>query len=87
MPAFVGIWSHALAALLYGGLALWQLRHWNHDSINRPLAGAFAATAIWCFGVATLGPQSALAGLAESARNFGFLAFMYAILRSAEALG
>jgi putative PEP-CTERM system histidine kinase len=87
MPGFVGTWSHALAALLYGGLALWQLRHWNHDSSNRPLAGAFAATAIWCFGVATLGPQSALAGLGESARNFGFLGFMYAILRSAEGDG
>jgi putative PEP-CTERM system histidine kinase len=80
----VGIWSHALAALLYGALALWQLRYWNQESGNRPLAGAFAATALWCLGVATLGPQSVLAGLGESARNFGFLAFMYALLRSAE---
>ena len=38
MPAFVGTWSHALAAMLYGALALWQLRQWNQDSSNRPLA-------------------------------------------------
>ena len=79
----LGLWSHVLAAILYGALALWQLRHWNHDSSNRPLAAAFAATSIWCLGVAALGPQSVFAGLGECARNFGFLAFMYAILRSA----
>ena len=83
MPAFVGLWSHSIAALLYAALALWQARHWK-DASNRPLVGAFAATSLWCLFVATLGPQSALAGLAESARNFGFLAFMYAILRTAK---
>ena len=70
----LGLWSHVLAAILYGALALWQLRHWNHDSSNRPLAAAFAATSIWCLGVAALGPQSVFAGLGECARNFGFLA-------------
>jgi putative PEP-CTERM system histidine kinase len=84
MPAAIEIWSHALAALLYGALAIWQLRHWTQDGSNRALAGAFAATALWCLGVTALGPHSALAGLGESARNFGFLAFMYAILRSAQ---
>ena len=68
MPGLLVTWSHALAALLYGALALWQLRQWNQDSSNRPLVGAFAATALWCLAVATLGPQSALAGLAESGR-------------------
>jgi putative PEP-CTERM system histidine kinase len=83
MASFIGLWSHALAALLYGVLALWQLRHWNHDPRNRPLAAAFAVTALWAVFVALLGPQSLFAGLAESGRNFAFLAFMYAIVRDA----
>jgi len=84
MIGFIGLWSHALAALLFGALALWQLRHWNVDSRNRPLVGAFAVTSLWCIFSALLGSHSFLAGLAESGRNFAFLAFMYGIVRSAE---
>jgi len=83
MIGLVGVWSHALAALLFGALALWQLRQWNHDPRNRPLVAAFAVTAAWCLFVAFLGPRSLAAGLAESGRNFAFLAFMYALVRSA----
>ncbi|TFI56722.1 PEP-CTERM system histidine kinase PrsK [Sphingomonas parva] len=83
MIGFVGVWSHALASLLFAALALWHLRHWNLDPRNRPLAGAFAVTAAWCLFVAFLGPRSLAAGLAESGRNFAFLAFMYALVRSA----
>ena len=83
MVGLIGFWSHALAALLYGALALWQLRHWNHDRGNRPLAAAFAVTSVWAIFTAFLGPQSMAAGLAESGRNFAFLAFMYAMVRGA----
>ena len=31
MIVLLGFWAHALAALLYGALALWQLRRWNED--------------------------------------------------------
>ena len=79
----IGLWSHALAAILYGALAVWQLRHWNGDHRNRPLVAAFAVTALWAIFVALLGPLHLLSGLSESARNFAFLAFMYAIVRSA----
>ena len=84
MILLIGLWSHALAAILFGALAVWQLRHWNGDKRNRPLVGAFAITAIWAIFVALLGQRTLLAGLAESARNFAFLAFMYGIVRSAE---
>ena len=47
MIGLLGLWSHALAALLFGALALWQLRHWNGDSRNRRLVAAFAVTALW----------------------------------------
>ncbi|HEX8669033.1 MAG TPA: XrtA/PEP-CTERM system histidine kinase PrsK [Allosphingosinicella sp.] len=83
MAGLVGFWSHALAAVLYGALALWQLRHWNRDPRNRPLAAAFAVTSLWAMFVALLGPYSAAAGIAESGRNFAFLAFMYGIVRGA----
>jgi putative PEP-CTERM system histidine kinase len=83
MIGLIGFWSHALAAILYGALAVWQLRHWNGDHRNRPLVAAFAVMALWSIFVALLDPRHLLAGLAESARNFAFLAFMYGIVRSA----
>jgi putative PEP-CTERM system histidine kinase len=81
--AFVGLWSHALAAILYGALAIWQLRHWNGDQRNRPLVAAFAVMSVWAIFMALLGPDEMLSGLAESARNLTFLAFMYGIVRGA----
>jgi putative PEP-CTERM system histidine kinase len=82
--ALVGLWSHALAAVLYGALALWQLRYWNAGARNRPLFGAFAVTALWAIFVALIGPGSVAAGVAETGRNFAFLAFMFAIFDEAD---
>jgi len=82
--ALVGLWSHALAAVLYGALALWQLRYWNAGARNRPLFGAFAVTALWAIFVALLGSGSVAAGVAETGRNFAFLAFMFAIFDEAD---
>jgi putative PEP-CTERM system histidine kinase len=83
MIEFIGLWSHLLAAVLYGALALWQLRHWNGDPRNRPLVAAFAVMSLWAIFISMLGPHHLMSGLAESARNFAFLAFMYGIVRSA----
>jgi putative PEP-CTERM system histidine kinase len=84
MVGLIGLWSHALAALLFGALTLWQSRHWTIASRSRTLAAAFAVTAAWCAFVALLGPHDFFSGLFESARNFAFLAFMYGIVRTAE---
>ena len=83
MIELLGLWSHALAAILFGALAVWQLRHWNGDRRNRPLVAAFAVMSVWAIFVALLGPRDLLSGLSECARNFAFLAFMYGIVRSA----
>ena len=83
MIALIGFWSHALAALLYGALAVWQLRHWNGDRHNRKLVVAFAVMALWGIFVALRGTGDLFSGLAESGRNFAFLAFMYGIVRGA----
>jgi len=88
MIVLLGFWTHALAALLYGALALWQLRRWNEDGGNRRLVAAFAVTSAWAIFVALQGPHSLGAGIAEAARNFAFLGFMYAIVgRAADERG
>src|SRR3546814_12886054 len=73
MLPVIGLWSHALAALLFGALAAWQLRHWNADHPNRLLVAAFVVTSLWPIFAALLGPGHPLVGLAENARNFAFL--------------
>ncbi|HEX8525780.1 XrtA/PEP-CTERM system histidine kinase PrsK [Allosphingosinicella sp.] len=83
MVAVIGLWSHLLAAALYGALAIWQLRHWNGDHRNRPLVTAFAVMAVWCIYLSMKGPHFFLAQLAESGRNLAFLAFMYGIMSGA----
>jgi putative PEP-CTERM system histidine kinase len=84
MAELIGLWSHALAAALYGALAIWQLRGWRAEHFNRPLTAAFAAMACWALLHAIYAPQTMPAGLGESARNLAFLAFMHAIVRDAD---
>jgi putative PEP-CTERM system histidine kinase len=83
MISFIGFWSHALAAVLFGALAVWQLRNWQDNPRSRALVAAFAVMSAWGIFVAMLGPRHLMSGLAESARNFAFLAFMYGIVQSA----
>jgi putative PEP-CTERM system histidine kinase len=88
MIVLLGFWTHALAALLYGALALWQLRRWNEDRGNRRLVAAFAVTSAWAIFIALQGPHGLGGGVAEAARNFAFLGFMYAIVgRAADERG
>lgn len=77
--------SHLIAAALYAALALHQLRRWHGDARHRPLVTAFAAMAAWSLFLGLLTPYAAPTQLAESARNLAFLAFMYGIMREAEA--
>lgn len=79
----LGLWTHLVAAALYGALAVWQLRRWNGDRRNRPLVAAFAAVAVWMIFLALLGPYTVMAQFAESARNLAFLAFLYGIHQGA----
>ncbi|HEV2818589.1 MAG TPA: XrtA/PEP-CTERM system histidine kinase PrsK [Allosphingosinicella sp.] len=87
MTGFVALWSHLLAAALYGALAVHQLRRWHGDAQGRPLITAFAAMSVWTIFLALLGPYNFLAQLAESGRNLAFLAFMYGLLAGAEEGG
>ncbi|MGQ0589906.1 MAG: XrtA/PEP-CTERM system histidine kinase PrsK [Sphingosinicella sp.] len=87
MLGLVTLWSHLLAAALYGALAIFQLRHWNGDARNRPLVTAFATVSVWAIFLGFLDGYDMLPQLAESARNLAFLDFMYGIMREADADG
>lgn len=82
MIDIIGQGSHAFAALLFGALAVWQLRRWNLDFPNQPLVAAFAAMAMWAIFQAIFGHGDLGSCLAESARNLAFLTFMYGILHN-----
>jgi putative PEP-CTERM system histidine kinase len=82
MTAFLILWSHVVAAALYGALAVFQLRRWNGDPRNRPLLAAFAAMSVWTIFLALVGQYNLMAQLAESGRNLAFLAFMYGLMTS-----
>jgi putative PEP-CTERM system histidine kinase len=81
MAALAGLWSHLLAAALYGALALVQLRRWRGDPVSRPLITAFAVVSVWSIFAGLLDPYDGMTLLAESARDLAFLAFMYGIMR------
>jgi putative PEP-CTERM system histidine kinase len=74
------VWSHALAAVLFMGVAAWQLRHWR-DRAARAVIVACALTGIWAAVTASLGVDSPASQFAESVRNFAWLTFLYALLR------
>jgi len=84
MLGIIAMWSHLLAAVLFGGLAVFQLRRWRGEPLRRPLIIAFATVSVWMIFLGLLDPHGMLTQLAESARNLAFLAFMYGIMQSGE---
>lgn len=85
MIEFVGQWGHALAASLFGALAIWLARRsFGGEQQGKLLALASAVTACWALAVA-IGGQGALVGLiAEHARNAAWLGFMYGLWRQGD---
>ncbi|MDF7777030.1 PEP-CTERM system histidine kinase PrsK [Sphingomonas sp. AOB5] len=80
MFAALILWTHALAALLFGALALWAWRR-KEGAPRRPLALALAATALWALSVAGLGSGETGTSFAELLRNLAWLAFMIVLHR------
>jgi putative PEP-CTERM system histidine kinase len=87
MIGLIGMWSHLLAAILYGALAIFQLRHWKGDSLNRPLISAFAVVSVWTIFLGLLDRHELVTAFAESARNLAFLAFLYGMTQSGDGGG
>lgn len=84
MIEIIALWSHLLAACLYGALALWQLRQWRAEPLGRPLVTAFAVMSVWSIFTALLDPFHFLTLLADCGRHLAFLAFMYGLMNRAE---
>lgn len=75
------LWGHALAALLFGLLALSQIRH-AADAVPRmAFALALGAMALWALAVAGIGAGDLTAQLLEALRNLAWFGFMFALLR------
>jgi putative PEP-CTERM system histidine kinase len=76
------LWSHALAALLFGALALSQLR----TPGRRAFATALAITALWALAVAGLDPGDVSTSLVEAARDVAWLSAMLLFVRRSARL-
>jgi putative PEP-CTERM system histidine kinase len=76
----IGLWSHGTAAVLFAGLALWQMARSRGGLQRRLLALAFALTALWALVVAFTGGEAIAARFAECGRNIAWLAVMLALL-------
>ncbi len=80
------IWSHALAALLFGVLAAWTIRRDGADDDGLPralLAGALGTTALWLLAAAGIGTARPVTQLFEGARTIVWLLLLVAVQRRA----
>ena len=84
MIGLIAYLGHALAALLFGILAVTEIRAGRRDRARYILAAACAATSLWAVTSAAWGPADLMTGHAETLRNVAWLGFMYALLRRAE---
>lgn len=75
------LWLHALAALLFGALALWAWRSDIAGLPRRPLAFALASTALWALAIAGIGSADIASWFAETLRNLAWLGFMLVLHR------
>ncbi|MBK8630157.1 MAG: PEP-CTERM system histidine kinase PrsK [Sphingomonadales bacterium] len=75
------IWSHALAAALFGAIAISQLQRGARDWRDFTMLLALAGTSVFALSVAISGPATMAAHLTEHLRNLGWIAFMYMVWR------
>jgi putative PEP-CTERM system histidine kinase len=84
MIGLIAYLGHALAALLFGILAVSEVRAAQRERHRWVLAAAYAATSAWAVAGAALEPTTLAAGYTETLRNVAWLGFMYALLRRGE---
>lgn len=75
------VWAHALAALVFGGLALSQVRRAGVALPRMAFLVALIVTSFWALAVAGIGARDPISSIAEAARNIAWLVFMGALLR------
>ncbi|WP_417590803.1 XrtA/PEP-CTERM system histidine kinase PrsK [Parasphingorhabdus sp.] len=81
----ISTFGHGIAAMLFGALAIWQFqRKVERNEKQICLVIAILLTSFWALSVAVEGGMSPIAYFAETLRNFGWLAFMFSLLRAGE---
>ncbi|WP_375394934.1 XrtA/PEP-CTERM system histidine kinase PrsK [uncultured Sphingomonas sp.] len=75
------LWSYALAALLFGALALDEARRPAGGWTGRMFVAALVLTVLWALAIAGIGDRDVSAGVAEALRNIGWLIFMFLLVR------
>ncbi|WP_417610142.1 XrtA/PEP-CTERM system histidine kinase PrsK [Parasphingorhabdus sp.] len=82
---YISIFGHAIAAALFGALAIWQFqRKVERTDKHIWLIVAITLTSFWALAIAVEGYLSPISRFAETLRNFGWLAFMFTLLRAGE---
>lgn len=81
MLATLILWSHALAALLFGALALNELARHRPGLPRRAYVAALALTALWALAVAGIGANDFASEITGAGQLLGWLGFMLALVR------
>lgn len=84
MLAFASQWSHAVAAILFGALAIWTVRSIRFDRHIVMLSAACAVTAVWALAASIKGTVDTATLVLEHIRNIGWIGMMYALWRQGE---
>ncbi|MFA5966343.1 MAG: XrtA/PEP-CTERM system histidine kinase PrsK [Sphingomonas sp.] len=79
------LWSHALAALLFAGMAVTRLRDAGSALPRLTFVVALGVTALWALAVAGIDARDVTTGVVESLRNLAWLGFMFALIRRDQA--
>jgi putative PEP-CTERM system histidine kinase len=87
MMAIIAFWGHAIAALGFGLLAVFEGQRARRGAQGWALIAACAVTALWAMVAAGLGGEAVLSGHVESARNLVWLGFMLLLLRQGAGAG
>ncbi|MFC7537287.1 XrtA/PEP-CTERM system histidine kinase PrsK [Sphingomonas sp. GCM10030256] len=78
MSGLLPFWSHALAAVLFATLLLWQLRSGVRAAGQGLLLAGLLLTAVWAW-LTAVDPASLLASHAETARNLVWVGLLHAL--------
>ena len=85
MIEFAGQWGHALAASLFGALAIWLAQRSIGERQGKLLTFASFMTAVWALSIAMAGHVALVSQFAEHVRNAAWLGFMYGLWRQGQA--
>ncbi len=80
MPLTLVLWSHALAALLFAGVAVTRLRDAGSALPRLTFVIALSVTALWALAVAGIDARDVTTSITELLRNLAWLSFMFALV-------